>query len=212
MKNKYYILLTLIIPLLALTAQDNKFVPMQNIDAFKKNISEVAEKTTSIQTSFVQEKYLGILSESIESKGEMLFKKPNLLKWSYAVPYEYTIVLNGKEVLINDEGNINSFDMSSSKAFTEINDLIVSTVQGNVLQEKRFNIEYFQSDNRYLVKLLPKEDHFKKHIEEIHVFFDKSDYTVAQIRLNEAGGDYTLINFFNKTMNAPVANEEFQIR
>ncbi|ELR71311.1 outer membrane lipoprotein carrier protein LolA [Fulvivirga imtechensis AK7] len=212
MKNKYYILFILIIPLLALTAQDDKLVQMQNIDAFKKNISEVAEKTTSIQTSFVQEKYLGILSESIESKGKMLFKKPNLLKWSYTVPYEYTIVLNGKEVLINDEGNVNSFDMSSSKAFTEINDLIVSTVQGNVLQEKRFNIEYFQSDNRYLVKLLPKEAHFKKHIEEIHVFFDKNDYTVAQIRLNEAGGDYTLINFFDKTMNAPVANEEFQIR
>lgn len=213
MKNYVRIIfLALIIPIMAFQPQDDEFVPMKDIEAFKRNILEVAENTTSIQASFVQQKYLEILSETIESKGEMLFKKPNLLKWSYTDPYEYMIVLNGKEVLINDDGKVNSFDMSSSKAFTEINELIVSTVRGNVLQEERFDIEYFQNNSTYLVKLLPKEAHFKKHIEEINVFFEKNNHMVSRIRLIEAGGDYTLIDFFNKKMNAPVAIEEFEIR
>lgn len=191
-------------------AQD--FKPLKDISNFKKGLADMAATTTSIKASFKQEKYLSILSNKIDSEGTILFKKPNLLKWSYSQPFEYTIVLNGKEIIIKDQGNVNSFDIGSSQAFKQINELIINSVEGNILDEARFSIEYLEGKDLYLTKLIPKEAQLKNFIQGIDIYFDKKDFSVSQVRLIESEGDYTLISFFNKKMNENIPNENFTIK
>lgn len=188
------------------------FVAMKNPVAFKAKIAETAEKTNTIHTDFVQEKTVSILSNTMKSSGEMYFKKPQMLKWAYSEPYAYVIVLDGKDIVVSDAGKVSSFDISSSEVFRQINDLIVNSVRGDVLDEERFEIGYLENASNYLVQLVSKEQSMREHVSEIWVHFDKSEHMVSQIRMNEAGGDFTVITFQNRTLNQPIGDEIFRMR
>lgn len=204
--------LILLIALSSFKPNEEDFKPMQDVAKFRKGLADMASTTTSIKASFRQEKYLSILSNKIDSEGSILFKKPNLLRWSYSKPFEYTIVLNGKEIIIKDQEKVNSFDIGSSQAFKQINELIINSVEGNILDEERFSIDYLEGKDLYLTKLVPKETQLKNFIQGIDIYFDKKDFSVSQVKLIESEGDYTLISFFNKKMNENIANENFSIK
>lgn len=188
------------------------FVPMENIAGFRQGIQKMAAATISIKASFKQEKYLSILSNKIDSEGIILFKKPNLLRWEYKEPFSYTIVLNGKEIIIKDQGNVNAFAIGGSQAFKEINTLIINSVQGNVLDEDKFMIEYYEGEALYLAKLTPKDKQMKEFLQGISIYFDRQDFSVSKVKLIEPGGDYTLITFFNKKMNENIPDERFLVK
>ncbi|HNP19751.1 MAG TPA: outer membrane lipoprotein carrier protein LolA [Fulvivirga sp.] len=204
--------LLIALPSMVFSQSEQKYVPLDNAEMLKAGIAKLAENTTTIKTSFHQKKYLSILSNAISSEGEMVFKKPKALKWAYTKPYNYMIIFHNNEIVINDEGKISEFDISSSKAFVEINDIIVNSVSGNILQEDQFTIEYFESKDYYKAKMYPKVFRMKSYIDIIEVYLDKKDFTVASIKLVEKEKDYTLIDFFDKKLNEPVANEEFEVK
>ena len=186
-----------------------EFVPMRDVAAFQSGLSAMAASTTSIKASFRQEKYMAILSNKINSSGKIQFKKPNLLKWEYTVPYHYAITLNGKEFIINDGGKENAFDIASSQSFKQINELIINSVQGNILDEKRFEITYLEGKKHYLTKLQPRDEQMKKFLKQIDVYYHKHDFTVAQIRLIEPEEDYTHIYLENVALNEPISDAVF---
>ena len=202
----------LLVSLSSFAPKQSEFKAMQQIEKFRKGLADMAASTTSIKANFKQEKYLSILANKIDSEGTILFKKPNLLKWSYIRPFDYTIVLNGKEIIIKDQEKVNSFDIGSSQAFKQINELIINSVEGNILDEARFSIEYLEGKDLYLTKLVPKEARLKGFIQGIDIYFDKKDFSVSQVKLVESEGDYTLISFFDKKMNENIPDENFSVK
>jgi len=201
----------ILFPFLTYSQSDEDFWSMNEHQKVKTGIEKMADQTQSIRTAFKQKRYVSILSNAIESEGEMIFKKPQLLKWAYKKPYNYVILFGEKEIKINDEGKVSAFDISSSKAFVEINETIINSVSGNILQEEQFEITYFESSDLYLAKLRPKAEQMKSYIEVIEVYLDKADFTVSSIKLIEKGKDYTLIDFFDKKMNVAIPDEAFRI-
>ncbi len=193
-----------------LNSQQN-FAPMNDIQAFRRGIEQMAANTTSIKANFKQEKYLSILSNKIDSEGVILFKKPNLLRWEYKSPFEYIIVLNGNEIVIKDQEKVNAFDIGGSQAFKEVNNLIINSVQGNILDNEQFHIEYYESEKLYLAKLTPKDDKMKQFLQGIDIHFDKKDFSVSKVKLIESAGDYTLITFADKKMNENIPDASFSI-
>lgn len=206
---KNIFILFLAITLFSFQTGDGQFTALKDKASFLQGIERMATSTKTIKAEFKQEKYLNILANKIDSKGKIYFKKPNLLRWEYNQPFEYVIILNGKEIIIKDQGNVNSFDIGSSQAFKQINELIINSVQGNVLDEERFNIEYLENNSVYLAKLTPKEEQLKKFLKGIDIYFDRNDYSVERVKLIEPGDDYTLITFQNKRMNEDIADEKF---
>lgn len=193
----------------AFHGQQQEFAPMKDIAAFRRGLEAMAASTSSIKASFRQQKYLSILASEIESDGKIQFKKPNLLKWEYTVPYQYSLILNGKELIINDQGKENSFDINSSQSFQQINELIVNSVQGNILDEARFEITYLESKAHYMAQLKPKETQMKKFLKQIDVYFNRDNFTVSQIRLIEPEDDYTHIAFHEMKLNEAIPDAVF---
>lgn len=185
--------------------------PLPDENTFRQKLEEMAATTQSIKSDFTQEKHLSILSNALISEGELIFKKPNLLKWAYEKPFQYVIVLDGKEIKMKDEEKTNTFDITSSKAFKQINDLIVSSVNGDILKENQFDITYFQDERNYIAFLDPKDAQMKKFVSKIELFFDKKDLTVNRLILREPNDDYTLINFSEKKINSNITDEAFRI-
>jgi len=194
-------------------AQEAGFKPVNNSTEFKNKINLLTSNTQTIQSDFIQEKHLSFLSENIISKGKFIFKSPNQLRWEYSEPFEYIIVFNNKNIYIKDDGKISTFDTQSNKMFSEINNMMIGTIQGSLFNDsERFTVKYFESEKHYLLELEPKMAEMKSMLKSIKIFIDKTDNSVSSIKMIETSDDYTSIEFVKRKLNLPVENEKFNIQ
>ena len=195
-----------------LYAQENDFKEIKDIDKTKIELAKLSENTATIQSKFIQEKHLSFLTENIISKGEFYFKSPNQLRWEYSEPFEYIIVFNDKNIIIKDEDKITTFDTESNKMFSEINNMMIGSIQGNLFTDsERFSVKYFENSSQYLLELDPKLPEMKSMLKTIKIYIDKSDISVAKIKMIESSDDYTSIDFISRKLNQPIDDEKFNI-
>ena len=188
------------------------FQKMADSKAFQKKLHEVTKNTKSLQTDFVQIKHLDVLSEDIESTGKLYYKTNNL-RWEYLAPLEYLIVLKDGKVSIKDEGKVSSYDLSGNKTFQKINEMMMSSIQGDVLvAEEDYTYVFKESSKAYLVEMYPKAQKVKEFMKSIKIYFSKKDYAVEQVKMTEQSGDYTLMKFNNKKINASISDQLFIIK
>ncbi len=187
------------------------FRPMSDTLAFKDRLAERARLTTTIESDFIQEKNLSVLSEKIISKGHFSFKKENLLRWEYRDPFKYVIVINKDKILIKDEEKVSRYDMNSNKMFKSINELMISSVQGNILNTHDYSIRYLESADFFLVEMTPIQKGTRSVLKSVSLFFDKQEYHVSKVRMLETGGDYTSIDFVNQRKNELIPDSNFTV-
>lgn len=186
------------------------FVAMKNPEAFKAKLKEVSKTTNAIESDFMQSKNLSILAKPISSKGKFCYKKENKVRWEYTEPYTYLIVIQGTKIFIKDKSNQKQYDTQSNKMFQELNNFLVGCINGDILNKTNdFKIEFKESDNQYYVILVPVATKMKQMINEIHIYFDKKDYSVIKLKMVEQGSDNTIIDFFNKKLNGNISDEKF---
>jgi outer membrane lipoprotein-sorting protein len=194
-------------------AQETGFKQVQDITKAKKDLAKLSENTQSIQSKFIQEKHLSFLTENIISKGEFYFQSPNKLRWEYSEPFEYIIVFNDKNIYIKDENKISTFDTESNKMFAEINNMMIGSIQGDLFTDsERFDVKYYENANQYLLDLEPKLPEMKSMLKTIKIYIDKSDISVAKIKMIESSDDYTSIDFTNRKLNQTIDNERFNLK
>lgn len=197
----------------AVYAQEKGFKPVQDVSKTKAVLAKLSENTKSVQSKFVQEKRLSFLSENIISKGEFYFKSPNQLRWEYSEPFNYIIVFNNKNIYIKDDEKLSTFDTESNKMFSEINNMMIGTIQGNLFTDSdRFDVKYFENASQYLLELDPKLPEMKSMLKTIKIYIDKSDISVAKIKMIESSDDYTSIDFTERKLNQPIDDDKFNIK
>ena len=178
----------------------------------KSMISNMSNQTNSIESDFIQMKNLSMLSEKITSKGHFWFQKQNNLRWEYSEPYKYTIVINKDKILIKDENKVKKYDMNSNKVFKEINDIMISCINGDILNSNKFKLQYFENDKTYRLELVPGNKAMKESLKKINMYFDKNVTSVIKLEMIEPGGDITTIDFNNKKLNAAISSEIFMLK
>ena len=202
MKNLFIILFGLLFSIAS--AQEDKFNPITDSSNIILKLDTYAKSLQSIKSDFVQVKHISVLEEDLTSIGEFLFLKPSNVKWVYSDPIEYKIsIINGK-FSVNNDGKISEFDINSNKIFGEINNMIVSMVNGTILTNKMFEVNLFQSTSLYRAELKPTNKEFKRFISEMHIYFDKKDMMVSKIKMFETSNDYTIIKFSNREINSGI--------
>lgn len=188
------------------------FKPVKDTTALKQKIEAMSKGTNSIESDFTQEKNLSALTEKITSKGHFMFKKDNLLRWEYNTPYKYLIVINKDKIWIKDEKKTSKYDMNSNKVFKEINDIMLSAVQGTIFRSNKFRTSYTESDKFYKLELLPLDKNMKQTFKKINMYFDKSVTSVMKMEMVENNDDATTLDFSNKKLNAPIADAIFTVK
>ncbi len=204
----YIILLSAASTVFAQTA----YKPLKDTLQLKSKIDIMSKQTNSIESDFVQVKNLSMLSEKITSKGHFWFQKQNNLRWEYSEPYKYCIVINKDKILIKDENKVKKYDMNSNKVFKEINDIMISCVNGNILNSNKFKIVYFENDKNFKLELSPNDKGMKESLKKINMYFDKNVTSVIKLEMIEPGDDITTIDFNNKKLNAAIPPEKFMLK
>ena len=193
------------------TNEEDGFKALNNIEQFKLNVKKMAMNISTIESDFIQEKHLTMLEEVLISKGYFCYKKDNKVRWEYKTPIQYLILINEGNFTIYDGNKKSEFDVNSNAIFKKINDMIVNSIQGSILEDENFTISYFENSEFYLTKLIPIEKNIKKMLHSINIYFDKKDFSVSMMKMNETSGDYTDIKFINKKMNEAIPDSIFSI-
>ncbi len=187
------------------------WVAMKDTAGFAARLSDMAKTTMTIQSEFVQIKHMDFLTEDLVTKGRFFFKKENKIRWEYTHPYQYVIVMNEGKILIKDGDKENKFDIKSRIIFNRINEMMLNTIQGKVLNRSDFNSAFFQTDKHFIVKMTPATRKMQKYVKTIEIYFGKSDYHVSMIVITELSGDFTKISFINRLSNVTIDEEKFRI-
>lgn len=185
--------------------------PMEDTEAFRQKMFEASGSTHSISSDFIQLKYLSFLEEKVESKGLFYFMKENRLRWEYTDPFFYLIIFSGDTVSIQDDNNSYLYDASSGKMFQEINNIMLSMVNGTILESNDFTFEYFENSSGFKLELTPHDENMKEFLSKIRLFINKEDYSVDELFMVERSDDYTHIRFINKRLNEDIPIHIFKL-
>jgi outer membrane lipoprotein-sorting protein len=180
--------------------------------AFKTNMQNSSKNLNTQESDFIQEKYLSVMSEKIITKGHFCFKKVNFLRWEYTDPLKYLIVINKDKIFIKDKGKVSKYDINSNKMFKSLNEMMVSSVNGNLLNNKDYKAKYYEGEKYYLLELTPVQKAAKDYIKTIHLYVNKTQYAVEKVKMTEPGDDYTMIEFVNRKVNQPIPDEKFTVK
>jgi outer membrane lipoprotein-sorting protein len=207
--NRFIFLLLISIGTTSALAQPKGYKVVKDTALFKKIFNEKSKKITSNEADFIQEKYLSVMTEKVISKGKFYFMKPNLMRWETMQPGLHIIVLNNGKMTIKEKGKIKTYDTGANKMFKSLNDMMLTTASGNMLNSKDYNYSLYENDKYFLTELRPVQNNTKKFVKTIEILVDKTDYTVFQIKMIEPSGDYTRIEFSNKKLNGIIDNDKF---
>lgn len=189
-----------------LSAQTKMSIAEAN--ALKTKVKTHAIETKTISSDFTQYKHLDFLSSDIVTTGKLAFKTPNMVKWEYVKPFTYSVVFKNERLYINDEGNKSNIDIGASEQFKKLNDLIVSSVKGDMFDESEFIINYYKKQTNSEVHFTPKDKKLEKYIKVFYITFNpKGD--VVEVKMIEPSNDYTKIVFSNKILNSSLPDEVF---
>ena len=216
MKNtrQYLAIFTLILGLFSIPAlaQKQGFKAVTNETNFRQKMEATTLATESIVSDFEQEKQLSFMEEPIVSSGQFFFKKNQKIRWEYLQPFSYIVILNGSDLLINDEGNKNEMDLKGNKTFQEINATITNSLQGDVWgTTKDFTPVLLENEALYLIQLTPQTDQMSEYLTKIEVYFNKKNHQLEQVILFENGEDFTKIAFKNQLINSEIEDALFKL-
>ena len=179
------------------------------IARFKTMINGTSKATNTIQSNFTQYKHLDFLSSDIITQGKMAFKAPNMVKWEYIKPFEYSVIFKDDKLSINDSGTKSNVDLGNSALFKKLNELIINSVKGNLFQDSDFSMDYFKSPDYYKVIFIPRDEKIKSYIASFILFFEKENANVLEVKMIEPSKDFTRIVFTDRLINKPLDNEVF---
>jgi outer membrane lipoprotein-sorting protein len=187
--------------------------PMKDIPGFRQKLETMTEEVKTIESDFVQEKKLAMLNTPLISKGHFWFRRENNIRWEYKQPYPYLIIISQDKIFIKEEKDQKLYDIQSNKMFQEMNKFISGCIRGDILKnDKEYKISYFEDERSYFVTLVPVSEKMRQMLNEVQIWFDRSDFTVSRIRMTEQGGDYTRIDFNAKKTNTDIPVERFSFR
>ena len=209
MPNKNSIITIIILLLPFFTIAQAVAMSVSASTDLKTRVIEKSEETTSIISDFEQFKHLDFLSDDIKSTGKLTYKSPSSIKWEYKVPFVYSAVFKNDKLYINDDGVKSKVNLDANKTFKSLNNLIVKSVRGDMFDEGKFDISYFENSENYIVHFMSLDKTLKKMIAEFVLTFDKESLNVITVKMIEPSNDFTLLKFLNQQTNQSVADAVF---
>lgn len=177
-----------------------------------QQINAVASKMRTMQCDFVQTKHMKMLNDKMVSHGKMYYQQSDKLRWEYTSPYTYTFVLNGSKVLLSKGKRNDVINVNQSKFFKEIARIMMNSVVGKCLSDKKdFRTSIATTNSEWIATLVPQRKEMKQMFQKIVLHFNKSRKMVSTVELVEKKGDRTVIQLTNVKTNSPINAKVFSV-
>lgn len=177
---------------------------------FKKTVKAEMKNTSTFSATFTETKHLSFLKNPTVSKGKLYLQNPNKVLWQYTSPNNTSVLFVDKKITLKQAGKSKTTDLSRQKNFAQLNDLIIGSFNGDLFDSAEFETTFYTNAKGSLVKLKPKSKTAQKYLKQIELQFDKQVDLVSEVKLIEPSGDFTLIQFSNKSKNPNLSSSLFK--
>jgi outer membrane lipoprotein-sorting protein len=198
-----------------MTSAQTDFKPIAEpeLSAVKNNIKAKNAEIQTLICPFVQTKKMAVLKENAVTKGEMTFQKPNMFRWEYTDKSPFVFVQNDDKYYTKVNDKVTEIKDNSARLFQEISKLVISSINGDILENtKKFKTEFQENNTIVAVHLTPTQKSMQNFISKIKLYFDKTNYLVTKIEIYESGDDMTIIQFENVKVNEMIGFRKFELK
>jgi outer membrane lipoprotein-sorting protein len=201
--------ITLAFVLAANFTHGQTFRPVANQEKVLADLRKTSQATSSIQASFIEEKYLAVLKEPEKSTGLFYYQQKDKMRWEQKTPSKYIILINGDKLRIQ-EGNKEKNVGQAGRMAAQIKELMIGLVNGDFQQNKGFSMVCLQSDDQYQIVLTPVNRRLKNIYSKIAMTFSKSSLRLKELSFFEKGGDRSMMKFQHEKFNQPIPENLFK--
>jgi outer membrane lipoprotein-sorting protein len=129
---------------------DTTYKVLKDTALLRSCITTYSKNLLTLESSFVQWKYMSVLTEPSKSTGYFCYKNPGNVRWEYTEPFKYLVVINNDRLYLKDDNKTRSFEMTSGKAFIAMSSGLGKLLQGDIFGNKTdFDCKYFENEENY---------------------------------------------------------------
>jgi peptidoglycan-N-acetylglucosamine deacetylase len=170
-----------------------------------------AKSDANVQAAFTQEKHIRGLAQPVTSDGRFAFQAPDRLRWEVISPAPMTVVVAGKSVRVQEQGNERAATPREKQVFAGIQRLIGALLTGSAFAEGGMPAEFFRDDGALLVELKPEQAGMKSRIDRIQLRFSIATLALNELRIVRPNGDATITRFQDAKHDAPLPKNTFNL-
>jgi len=175
------------------------------------SITEATASMRTLQCRFVQQKTMSMLAEPTLSEGTLHYAAPDKMRWEYAKPYQFALIVNGAQTIRIKDGKAETLDANQAKMYKGLADLIMGSASGKKLFDTTvFDIVLFDDGNVWKAEMTPKRRDMKRMFSQLVFCFDKTMQTATQVEFIESNGDKTMIQFEEIELNVVIDDSTFK--
>ena len=210
MKKKTIFLLLLTLLTTSVWAQSEKSLSEAESQKVMAILTQAAASMQTMQCRFVQEKTSTMLAEPSVAEGMMHYASPDRMRWEYATPYTFALVVNGERIVKVMDGKAEVLDGKSSRMYQGMVGLIMGSASGKKLFDTSvFDIVFYDDDTFWRAEMTPKRRDMKRMFSQLVFRFDKKTQGISRVEFKDAGGDITSIRFEDIKLNEAIGEEVF---
>jgi outer membrane lipoprotein-sorting protein len=193
-----------------LSAQPSGFVEIASESIFKAELSSKVSSIHSIVCSFVQNQYLTGLDGKVSSVGKFYYTAPEKICMDYSSPVKYRMTIKGDKIKTISNGKSSVISLTGNPVMSQIKCLLSACISGNLgLLSSSYKVEYYESSEKYLIRVTPLSGTVGAYIRFIDIFIDSRDMSVFRLVMHGNGTDYTQYDFFDKEFNTAIDESLF---
>lgn len=170
-------------------------------------ISAQIEQHAVVRAEFSQTKQMAALKRPLVTTGRLLFSRHHGVLWQIEQPYRMSYILGEDRIVeITADGARRERGLRDVPGLTQVGRIFRALLGANTSALRdAFDISVQGDPNRWDIKLKPREAQLAQFLSGLNL---SGERFVETIRIDEAGGDSTVIRFRNTTgAEAPIDAE-----
>lgn len=191
---------------------DNQLEDLQKkplLDEILMKMDEKYKVIQSLKIRFEQTKNLMLLAQPVQSEGELIFQRPDMLLWKFQNPDPTVMVLKDAKLTIHYP-DLNQADIFDIKKYQDRVAKYLGFTDSMMKLKKYYEIRVVEEgQDVYLLELLPKRRRVKQKIEVLKVWLDTESYLPVRIYYREPNQDTTFVKILNTEVNIPLEADTF---
>ncbi|MBU0896926.1 MAG: outer membrane lipoprotein carrier protein LolA [Candidatus Omnitrophica bacterium] len=201
-----------------------------------RDLQENLSQVKTIQSGFVQEKYLAIFNEKLILKGRIYLQKPQNFSWRLDVPLQYSMVIKKDKIRQWDaqSNQVQEISLDDNPIFNAVVIQLKLWFYGDYAQLlKDYSVTQLKDSPRpptpgmdlvpqqstqgrglpVVLEFIPKETSVARSvIDKIIVSFREDKRYIKRIEIEEKNHDRTVLEFINTRINDPIDGKVWEVK
>ena len=201
-------LILMLLPLLFIVppvfAEDNG-----KLSSFIHDVEAKAATVKTLTCTLKQERHLAIFARPVIFQGRMALEKPDKLRWEFTSPIASVLIFNGaKGLKCSGNSEPRRFNLATDPIMQMVSKQIWTWVNGS----------YATLQDQYRMVLLEpgpclvltaNDTKIARAISSVKISFNPDSLQPTTVRIQEPGGDHTVISFSDFILNQPLDQSLF---